>query len=745
MKPLASRLWIHPHLPTRLPGELLADALLKSVTAGFLIYVLEIMIAISFAAFIFSGDLKPQLPYAIGFIVAGDALLCMVVALLSSYPGSIAVEQDAPSAVLASVAIAILATLPAGTSPEQRFTTIVMMLVAATVLTGLCFILLGKLKLGGLVRFLPYPVMGGFLTGTGWLLATGGIGVMANTSSSLDLVGSDTLLRWLPGVILGVIMLLAVNRFKGPYVLPAICLGAAASFYAIAWLTQTPLAQLSSEGWLLGPFPSGSLWRFPLTTETLSQANWSVLLMNLPQLAPVALISVIALLLNVNGLELIVKQDLNPNHELVAAGLGNVAAGLVGGIVGYHALSLTSLNHAMSGTKRLPGLMTALLIGLTVFVGASVLNYIPKMILGALLIFLGLSFLVEWLYHAWFKFPRVDFVIIVLIMGTIAVRGFLEGIAIGLVLTIIIFVVNYSRINVVRHTLSGANLHSTLDRPPSQRDFLRQHGEQLWIFQLQGYIFFGTAQRLVDQVRLRVANETLPRLCFMVLDFARVNGLDSSAVSSFVKLKQFAEAHTIQLVLTSLSSAMQCQLERGGLAKSPIVCQGPTLDAGVEWCEEQILATAEPLICDPQDSLENQLGRVFHRSSDIARLMDYLEKEAVGAAKLLIRQGDPPDAIYFIESGLATAQLELPDGRSVRLRTMRCGTIIGEVGLYLGTARTATVLTTEPSTLYRLSADAIRRMEEQDPEIAAALHKWIARLMAERLAENNNTLAAMLD
>jgi len=54
-------------------------------------------------------------------------------------------------------------------------------------------------------------------------------------------------------------------------------------------------------------------------------------------------------------------------------------------------------------------------------------------------------------------------------------------------------------------------------------------------------------------------------------------------------------------------------------------------------------------------------------------------------------------------------------------------------------------MTTEPSTLYRLSADAIRRMEKQDPEIAAALHKWIARLMAERLAENNNTLAAMLD
>ncbi len=110
-----------------------------------------------------------------------------------------------------------------------------------------------------------------------------------------------------------------------------------------------------------------------------------------------------------------------------------------------------------------------------------------------------------------------------------------------------------------------------------------------------------------------------------------------------------------------------------------------------------------------------------------------------------MRQGDPPDAIYFIERGLATAQLELPDKRTIRLRTMRCGTIIGEVGLYLRSERTATVLTVEPSTLYRLSADSIQRMENQDPEIAAMLHKWIARLMAERLAENNTTLAAMMD
>ena len=125
--------------------------------------------------------------------------------------------------------------------------------------------------------------------------------------------------------------------------------------------------------------------------------------------------------------------------------------------------------------------------------------------------------------------------------------------------------------------------------------------------------------------------------------------------------------------------------------------------------------------------------------------MNYLEKREVGQDYYLVQQGEPSDDLYFIESGSATAQFELEDGRTVRLRTMHGGTVIGEVGLYLDSIRTASVVTTQPSTLYRLSASAIKHMEEQDPEEAAALHRWVARLMAERLAENNDTLVAVLD
>ena len=110
-----------------------------------------------------------------------------------------------------------------------------------------------------------------------------------------------------------------------------------------------------------------------------------------------------------------------------------------------------------------------------------------------------------------------------------------------------------------------------------------------------------------------------------------------------------------------------------------------------------------------------------------------------------MRQGDPPTEMHFVEGGLVNIQLASPDGQVVRLRSIRGGATVGEMGLYLGTARTASVIAGRPSTVYRLSADSLNDMRAQDPEVAALLHEWIARLLAERLADNNRTIEARME
>ena len=431
---------------------------------------------------IFSGPLAVYLPQALGLILVGNAIVCGGIVLLSSYSGTIGVEQDTSAALMALAAAAIVAAMPAMAVAEQ-FATVVMMIVLTTTLTGLVFLGLGVFKLGGLTRFLPYPVIGGFLAGTGWLLLQGGVGVMAGTPFGWNWAEIPQLLRWLPGVILGIVLFVAVKRIPKALTLPLVLVLATGLFYAVAAMMNISIAQLESDEWLLGTFPSGSLWEFPLNAQLVSQVNWLVLMEQLPNVVPVAIVSVVGLLLNSSGLELVVKKDIDLNRELVGAGVSNLVAGPLGGLVGYPTISLSSLNFSMSGGMRLAGVVTALLVGVTALVGASFLMYVPKMMLGGILVFLGLAFLFEWIYEAWFKFPRIEFAIILSILGVIVIRGYLEGVIVGLVLAIVLFAISYSRVPVARYAVSGAEYSSRTTRNPQALQVLNEHGSELYVLQ----------------------------------------------------------------------------------------------------------------------------------------------------------------------------------------------------------------------------------------------------------------------
>jgi SulP family sulfate permease len=122
------------------------------------------------------------------------------------------------------------------------------------------------------------------------------------------------------------------------------------------------------------------------------------------------------------------------------------------------------------------------------------------------------------------------------------------------------------------------------------------------------------------------------------------------------------------------------------------------------------------------------------------RLLPYLERKQVPKGTHLIRQSEVSESLYFIESGLVSAKLEVDGGHTMRLRTQGAGTVVGEVGLFLGGKRTASVITEQPSTVYLLSGEALQRMRKQDPELALAFHQFIVRLLAERLTTASNML-----
>jgi SulP family sulfate permease len=393
----------------------------------------------------------------------------------------------------------------------------------------------------------------------------------------------------------------------------------------------------------------------------------------------------------------------------------------------------------------LAGLVSAVVCGIVLLFGASLISYIPKMVLGGTLLYLGLAFLIEWLVDAWRILPVIDYTLVWLILAIIVAFGFLQGIAAGVLIAAIFFVIAYSRVSIVSNVLNGRNFHSNVDRPKAHRDLLGRHGEEIHILRLQGFIFFGTIQSILQNVRARLAKQ--PRLCYLVIDFQRVTRLDSSAVFGITRLRQLAMANNVWMVWTQVSPAIQQQLQTGGLVDetddSFLIL--PTLDHGMEWCESKQLA--EQGITDLSDFVEQvqeQLRRELRGLDDVGRLMKYLEQRTLEPDEYLIREGEPGNEMYFVETGMLSVQLETADGQVMRLRTIRGGATVGEISLYLGTRRTASVVASRATTVYGLTVEALEAMQTNDPEVAAMLHEWIARLLAERLTENNRTIEALM-
>jgi SulP family sulfate permease len=703
--------------------------------AGLVVGVVTLTFSVSCGALIFSGGLARHLPLGLAAALISACLTALVVAWRSPLPFAIAGPDSHGSAILALMAAAIAAA-PAA-SDEATLATVLAAITLSTVVTGVFLFALGRLGCGHWVRYIPYPVVGGFLAGAGWLITRGSFVVMAdaplNAANLGRLAEPLALAHWLPGLCLAVLLRAVVGRARHFLAMPLVLVGAVA-FFHLAWgLLGAFGAAPAPDGWFLVGFSGGQL-REAWAPATLAAVDWPVLTGQAANLVTLLVVVVVAILLNATGVEIATQTDTDLNRELRANGLANVLAGLCGGMVGYLSLSRSLLNYQAHARGRLAGLTAGLFCAAVLFFGGDVVRVFPRPVVGGLLLYLGLGLLLEWVYAAWFKLSRTDYFLVVAILAVIALTGFIEGVAAGVVVACIVFVYNYSRHRAIRHAFTGATHPSNVERPPPQQRFLREHGEQISVLALQGYLFFGTASSLLDHVRRRLDDPARPRLRFLVFDFRLVSGLDSSAVFGFVKMRQLGDKLGVCQVFTGLQPAVRQRLEEGGcLGPDDPLCQTfADLDRGLEWCENQLLAStwsrrrkAVPLAL--------QLTELFPEAGQAQAFMAYLERLAVPAGHVLYKEGEAADAMYFIESGQVTVLLRTEAHGSLRLQTLSAGTTVGEMALFTRGPHRTSAVAEEPSTLFRLSADGLDHLRREAPPTATVFQDFIIRLLADRL------------
>jgi SulP family sulfate permease len=306
-------------------------------------------------------------------------------------------------------------------------------------------------------------------------------------------------------------------------------------------------------------------------------------------------------------------------------------------------------------------------------------------------------------------------------------------------------VISYGNVDVIKNVFSGSTLHSRVERSQRHKSILAEKGGQIHILSLQGFVFFGSIQRVLENVRTHMAAKGEDKMKFLVVDFRRVKRLDSSAVFGVTRLKQLIEASGVTMVWSDLSDDVLEQMKRGNLvqAESDSFSIQPSLDHALEWCENKILAKEKEE--EKVDFAQNVLTSMKRSFPGIKRVQEYMEMAEIETGEYIIKQGDPSNDLFFIESGLVTVEFEMANGNKMRLRSVKSGATLGEVTLYLGGLRSASVKAEQPSKVYRLSSKNLKKMQKEDPALAALLHEWLARNMAERLAENNRLIELLFD
>ena len=566
----------------------------RDVISGSISALVTISYSLSFAAMIFSGPLKGHLEDGVRMSLMSAGLTLILVALTSPFFFAIAGPDSRSAAVQAAMAMMLTEKI-ADKDPSPH---IVFALALSTAVTGIALYVLGKLKMGRWVRYIPYPVVGGFLVSTGWVLAVGGMRVMVPPDVQVNfdllpqLIQRGAVGQTLFGVGFAATMFFVLGRAQQYFALPALLVGGTLlTHLIIAVDPELTIATAQESGWLLRVSDNLNV-SMPFIPFATGALEWPAVRNFIFEVITLISVTAIAVLVTAAAIEVATKRDADLDQELKGHGIANIVSGLCGGIVGSNAVARSMLNLQAGAATRLSGVIAGTLCLFVLFISPKLASLLSRPVLGATLAYLGLRLLQEWLFKAYWKLQRTDYMLVVLMLVLIIVTGiFVVGLFVGALASCLIFAVNYSRVSVVKNSFTLDEYGSKVQRSAEENQVLRVRGRQYWVLRLRGYLFFGSIVGLVADIRQRIrrsyAQDAQP-LKSVVVDFRYVNGMDSSTALTLVKLRQTIEDRRMQLIFTSLNAEMERALRREHCIRDDDVCVVfDDLDAALEWCEQR--------------------------------------------------------------------------------------------------------------------------------------------------------------
>lgn len=629
---------------------------------------------------------------------------------------------------------------------------------ATTLLAGVVYLLLGVLRAGHLVRFVPQPVLAGFMNGVAALIVLSQLppllGVPAdelarNGLATLTQLGPASAAAFAAALATAVLVW-AVRRVwpRAPAALVALVLAALA-----VWLLEHLLAAQGLRSPLrhigelqavlprptaLLPFVDGSAW--PLLQRQGSVVAVAALLL--------ALIGALESVLNLATVDQQLKTRSDPNRTLMAVGAVNVLMGVLGGLPLIY-LRLRALATYAGGGRSWRALAAGGVVLALVFTGGlPLVALLPTAVVAGIVVMLAWTLVDHWtrerLQQWWRNHRRGDrsaaqrelalsLAVVAVVCAVTVFTGFVRGVAVGVVLAMGIFI-HALRGSLVRGRHSAADVPSRRVHAQAAEALLAPLRQRVQVLELEGALFFGNAERLQEEAEAAAAGQA-----FLVLDLRRITTLDASGAVCLARLREHLAERGTALLLAGVTADNrhgQALRAHGVLGEGAPSAQGWQLfadtDRATEHAEQALLAAASHRSVPEGAALPLAHCALFEGLGPdaAAALATRLQRRELATGEVLFAQGDPGDALYVLTQG-SVSVVDRAQGH--RFVSFSAGMCFGETAVLDGRGRTASAVADCASTVYALRVEALAALQQQDPALAAQVYRNLALHLSERL------------
>lgn len=715
-----------------------APGLLSDGLAALALFPVQITYLLSYTALVWSGPLAFGRPAGLAAMLLTTVVAGLITGLGSSFRLAFGSIDSNATAIMATLAAALAADM-AGADEASLLATTVVGMAGAGVVAGACLLVIGQARAGALVRMLPPPVVAGFLGATGWLLSAGAIRISAGGTVALPILAVPAVdARLAATAAIAAALGLATSRTRSPYAVPAgigVCL---LLHHAVFAALGSSLDAQRAAGWLM-TFPSLAV-EFPWSPSVLGHVRWDALAHQGLGLVALVVVATISLLLTTSGLETATREEADIDRELRVGGLSSLVSGAAGGTIGFAAFGRSHMLKVSGGRSRIAPILTAVLVAVVPSAFPGLLSLVPVTVLGGLLLFLGCSLLVRWVVRTRREMGLREWAIVPAIVALAIAFGIIVGVLAGLMLGCASFVATYAVGPPIRASYFGDVAVSNVWRPAADRRRLRETAGERLVLYLQGFLFFGTADRLLREIRDRL--DSAAGIRALILDFGDVDGVDSSAISSLRRIAEIGVGRGVDVVFCAVPPVVSERLGATASAQAHFRIV-PSLDQALEGCEEDALGAS----CGARAecaTLAESLAREFRDPALAEAILDRVTSLDVPAGGLLMEQGQASDDLLFIERGRAAVFTAFGDKGPLRVRTLVAGTMVGELGFYLDTPRMATIRAETDCRVARIARADLKRLEDERPQAALEFLRFVTQRLCQRIQDKDQLIEGLV-